>query len=320
MPFTDIFIRRPVLALVVSVSILLIGLQAGFNLSIRQFPKLTDTSIQITTAYPGANADLIRGFISIPIEQAVASTSGVATLTSTSVQNLSIVSLKLDIDADPDRVMTEVLAKMSQVGDDLPAKASAPQVTQELGSSTALMYLSFASGSIETAGITEFLSRSVKPRLAAIQGVGEAEIIGGDEPALRIWLDPDRMAARGVTAGDIVTALGRDNVIAAAGQIRGNLVEMVVDADTMARAPATFADIVLRSAGVAQIKLGDVAKVEIGPRDNATSSMFDGRKAVFIAIHASAKANPLTVVDKVRGVLPDIRSHIPPQMSLDVAY
>ena len=194
MAFTDIFIKRPVLAMVVSLLILLIGAQAGFKLPIRQYPELSNTTITVTTVYPGANADLIQGFITVPIQQAVASTEGIDTLVASSTQNVSTVTLNLKLDADPDRAMTDVLSKVAQVKGILPREADNSIVTKKTGEGYALMYLSFNSKVMNGSQISDYLNRVVQPKLQTIDGVANAEILGGQVFAMRIWLDPDRMA------------------------------------------------------------------------------------------------------------------------------
>src|SRR5690606_30934595 len=228
--FTDIFIRRPVLATVVSLLILLIGLQAGLSLQIRQYPELSSTTITVTTSYPGANADLIKGFITTPIEQAVASAEGIDTLVSSSKQNVSTVTLNLRLNADPDRAMADVLSKVNQVQGVLPPEATDPVVTKQTGEGFALMYISFNSEVMDSSQITDYLTRVVQPALQSVDGVANAEIFGGQTFAMRVWLNPERMAALDITPGDVRSALERNNFTAAAGQIKGDLVQTSINA------------------------------------------------------------------------------------------
>ena len=211
MRFTDIFIKRPVLATVVSLLILLVGAQAGFKLPIRQYPELSNTTITIITTYPGANADLIQGFITVPIQQAVASAEGIDTLVASSTQNVSTVTLNLKLDADPDRAMTDVLSKAAQVKGILPREANDSIVTKQTGEGYALMYLSFNSKVMSASQISDYLTRVVQPKLQTVNGVANAQILGGQVFAMRIWLDPDRMAALGVTPLDVRLALASNN-------------------------------------------------------------------------------------------------------------
>src|SRR5271166_5378306 len=201
--FTDLFIRRPVLASVVSLLILLVGGMAALKLQVRQFPEMSNTTITITTTYPGANADLVKGFITTPLEQAVASAEGIDTLVSNSQQNVSTITLNLRLNANADRAMTDILAKVNQVKYQLPRDAMDPVVVKQAGQGTALLYMSFNSDVLSPAQIPDYINRVVQPRLQTIDGVASAQILGGQNFAMRVWLDPDRMAARGVTAADI---------------------------------------------------------------------------------------------------------------------
>ena len=237
MSFTDIFIRRPVLASVVSLLILLIGLASVFNLSVRQYPRITNTTITVTTAYPGANADLIKGFITTPIQQAVASAEGIDTLTSSSQQNYSVVTLNLRLDANPDRAVADVLSKIQQVKSVLPRESQDPIVVKQTGETTALMYLSFNSKVMTGSQITDYLTRVVQPRLQTINGVANAQILGGQTFAMRIWLNPDKMAALGVTPIDVRNALANNNFITAAGQVKGDFVQTTINAETALNNP-----------------------------------------------------------------------------------
>jgi multidrug efflux pump len=197
MSFTDIFIRRPVLASVVSLMILFVGLASVFNLPVRQFPELTNTTITIMTAYPGANADVIRGFITTPMLQAVASAEGIDTLTSASQQNLSKITLNLRLDANADRAVADVLSKVQQIKNILPRESQDPIVTRQTGDPVALMYISFQSPVMTSSQITDYLTRVIQPRLQTIDGVANAQIFGGQTFAMRVWLNPDKMAAHG---------------------------------------------------------------------------------------------------------------------------
>lgn len=318
--FTDIFIRRPVLASVVSLLILLIGLQALNKLPIRQYPKLSNTTITVTTIYPGANADLIKGFITTPLEQAIASTEGIDTLVSTSTQNQSTVTLNLRLDADPDRAMTDVLSKIQQVKAVLPKEAVDPIVVKQTGDATALMYLSFNSKVLNPSQIADYLARVVQPRLQTVNGVANAQLLGAQTFAMRIWLDPSRMTALSVTPLDVRNALAINNFTSAAGQVKGDFVQTPINAQTSLDNPAEFGKLVVVSRGDALIRLSDIAKIELGPESADSSSVFDGLKAVFIGILATPTANPLTVIDGVRKTVPEIERQLPPGLEMAIAY
>ena len=320
MAITDIFIRRPVLATVVSLLILLIGLQAGLSLQIRQYPELSSTTITVTTSYPGANADLIKGFITTPIEQAVASTEGIDTLVSTSRQNVSTVTLNLRLNADPDRAATDVLSKVNQVKGVLPREANDPIVVKQTGQGFALMYLSFNSDELTGSQITDYLTRVVQPRLQTVDGVANAEILGGQTFAMRIWLDPNRMAALDVTPADVRTALAANNFTSAAGQIKGDFVQTGIEALTSLNSPEAFSRLVVATRQDSLIRLGNIATVELGPQSVDASSVFDGLKAVFVGIYATPTANPLTVITDVRNTMPEIQAQLPPALDAAIAY
>jgi multidrug efflux pump len=320
MSFTDIFIRRPVLATVVSLLILLVGLASAFNLQVRQYPRITNTTITITTTYPGANADLIKGFITTPLQQAVASTEGIDTLTSSSMQNASLITLNLRLDADPDRAVADVLSKIQQVKSILPAESQDPVVVKQTGETTALMYMSFNSAQLTGSQITDYLTRVVQPRLQTINGVANAQILGGQTFAMRIWLNPDKMAALGVTPVDVRNALARNNFTTAAGQVKGDFIQTSINAQTSLDNPAAFGKLVVLTRGDALVRLDDISTIELGPESADSSSVFDGLKAVFIGIFATPTSNPLTVISDVRNAFPDIQKQLPASMEAAIAY
>ncbi len=320
MSFTDIFIRRPVLSSVVSLLILLVGLSSAFNLSVRQYPELSNTTITITTTYPGANADLIKGFITVPIQQAVASAEGIDTLTSSSRQNVSTVTLNLRLNADPDRAVTDVLAKVNQVKSILPREAQDPIVVKQTGESTALMYLSFNSDVLTSSQITDYLTRVVQPKLQTINGVANAQILGGQIFAMRIWLNPEKMAALGITPTDVRTALAANNFTSAAGQIKGDFVQTTINAETSLDSADAFGQLIVAARGDALVRLNDIADIALGAENVDSSSVFDGLKAVFVGIYSTPTANPLSVIADVRKTFPSIESELPPGMKAAIAY
>jgi hydrophobe/amphiphile efflux-1 (HAE1) family protein len=320
MSFTDIFIKRPVLACVVSLLILLVGLQAAFRLQLRQYPELSSTTITITTSYPGANAEVIKGFITTPIAQAVASAEGVDTLVSNSQQNVSTITLNLVLDADADRAIADVLSKVNQVKYVLPREALDPVIVKQTGDSTALLYMSFSSQVLTPAQITDYLTRVVQPKLQTIEGVANAQILGGQTFAMRIWLDPIKMAARGVTPTDVRIALAANNFTAAAGQIKSDFVQTSINAKTSLASASAFADLVIVARGDALVRLGNIAEIELGPESVDSSSVFDGLKAVFIGIYPTPTANPLDVINRVREAFPSITADLPVGVQGAIAY
>jgi len=320
MGFTDIFVRRPVLATVVSLLILLVGLNSAFNLPIRQFPKVSDTTITITTTYPGANADQIKGFITTPLQQAVASTEGIETMKSTSAQNISTITLKLKLDADGDRALSDVLSKVNEVSGDLPREANDPIVQRTTGTPYALMYIGFNSKTMSSSQISDYLDRVVKPQIQAISGVAEAEILGGSTFAMRVWLNPEKMASLGITPLDVSNALAANNFTTAAGQVKGDFTQQNINAQTSLETPAAFEHLVVATRGDTIIRLGQIATVDLGPNSFDSSSAFDGLKAVFLGIQATPDANPLTVIQAVRDSMPEIQRQLPQGLDAQIAF
>lgn len=318
--FTDLFIRRPVLSTVVSLFILLIGLQATFSLAVRQFPELTKTTITITTGYPGADADLIQGFITTPLQQAVASTEGVDVLTSSSQAETSIVTLELRLNADGDKALTEVLTKINQVRNILPREANDPIVTKSTGDDFALMYVDFRSDIMTPSQVTEYLTRVVQPALQSIEGVGSAEILGPKTYAMRLWLDPQRMTALGITADDVNKAIRDNNFISAAGQIKGDFIQFSVKAETDLTEAEAFADLAVASRDGTLIRMRDIGEVELGPQDGNSSTFATGQRALFLAVSGTPGANPLEVSDRVREAFPDLQANYPQGLESSINY
>ncbi len=320
MTFTDLFIRRPVLALVVNLLILLVGARAIYDLPIRQYPRLENTVITVTTVYPGASADLMQGFISTPIEQVVSSAEGIDYLTSSSTQGRSVVTAYIRLNYDQDRAMTDIMAKVQQVRFQLPREANDPIILKSTGQTTALMYIGFSSAELGGAAISDYLTRIVQPLLATVEGVAEAQILGGQTFAMRIWLDPDRMASRGVTASDLAQALRANNVQAAPGQAKGPLTVTNITAGTGLSSAADFEQMVVKADTIRLVRLRDIARVELGPKSSDASVRMNGESAIFIGVQPSPSGNPLNVVEGVRNRLIDIQRTLPPTVKMQVAY
>src|SRR6266481_479378 len=247
MSFTDIFIRRPVLALVVSLLILLIGLKAMTGLQIRQYPKLSNTTITVTTIYPGASPDLMQGFITTPISQAVSTAEGIDYLTASSIQGTSTVTAYIRLNYDPSQALTDIMAKVQQVKFQLPKESQDPIIIKSTGQTTAVMYIGFASQQLGSAAISDYLTRVVQPLLATVDGVASADILGGQTFAMRIWLDPMRLAARGITADEVSAALLANNFQAAPGQTKGYFTLTNITTNTGLTDIAQFRDMVVKS-------------------------------------------------------------------------
>ena len=292
----------------------------AFKLPIRQFPKVSDTTITITTSYPGANADQIKGFITTPIQQAVASTEGIDTLKSTSAQNVSTITMKLRLDADGDRALADVLSKVNEIKSVLPEESNDPVVKRTTGSPYALMYIGFNSKTMTSSQISDYLDRVVRPQLQAINGVASAEILGGATFAMRVWLDPDKMASFAITPLDVANALASNNFTTAAGQVKSDFVQKNINAQTSLEKPEDFANLVVADRGDTIIKLGQIATINLGPQDFESSSSFDGLKAVFMGINVTPDANPLTVIKAVADAMPDIQRQLPAGLEAQIAY
>ena len=320
MAFTDPFIRRPVLATVVSLLIVLLGLQAFDKLTIRQYPQLENALITVTTAYPGANAETIQGYITQPLQQSLASAEGIDYMTSVSRQNVSTVSIYARIGADSDRLFTELLAKANEVKNQLPQDAEDPVLSKEAADASALMYISFYSDQLSNPQITDYLSRVIQPKLATLPGMAEAEILGNQVFAMRLWLDPLKMAAYELSASDINDAVRQYNFLAAAGEVKGEYVLTSINAGTDLKSPQAFAAIPLKTIGDSRVLLGDVARVEMGAQSYDSISSFDGTPSVYIAIKGTPSANPLDVIKEVRQIMPEIEAQLPPNLKVSIAY
>ena len=320
MTFTDPFIRRPVLATVVSLLIVLLGIQAYSKLVIRQYPQMENALITVTTAYPGANAETIQGYITQPLQQSLASAEGIDYMTSVSRQNFSIISIYARIGADSDRLFTELLAKANEVKNKLPQDAEDPVLSKEAADASALMYVSFYSSQLNNPQITDYLSRVIQPRLATLPGMAEAEILGNQVFAMRLWLDPVRLAGFGLTAADVTDAVRRYNFLSAAGEIKGEYVVTSINATTELKSAEAFAAIPLKTNGDSRVLLGDVARVEMGAENYNTVSSFDGIPSVYIGIKGTPSSNPLDVIKEVRRIMPELESQLPPSLKVSIAY
>ena len=320
MAFTDPFIRRPVLASVVSLLILLLGFQAWNKLQIRQYPQMENALITVTTAYPGANAETIQGYITQPLQQSLASAEGIDYMTSVSRQNFSIISIYARIGADSDRLFTELLTKANEVRNKLPQDSEDPVLSKEAADASALMYISFYSKEMSNPQITDYLSRVIQPKLATLPGMAEAEILGNQLFAMRLWIDPVRLAGYGLSASDVTDAVRRYNFLSAAGEVKGEYVVTSINATTELKSAEAFAAIPLKTSGDSRVLLGDVARVEMGAENYDTVSSFDGTPSVYIGIKATPGANPLDVIKEVRKLMPELESQLPPNLKASIAY
>ncbi|MCP3468538.1 efflux RND transporter permease subunit [Bradyrhizobium sp. CCGUVB23] len=320
MAFTELFIRRPVLSIVVSLLILLIGLRAATVLPIRQYPKLSNTVVNITTSYPGASADMIQGFITTPLEQAVASAQGVDFTTSSSVLGTSAIQVYIKLNFDPNEALTEVLSKVNSVRYLIPKEANDPVVTKSTGQTTAVIYMAFSSEELTASAISDYLSRVVQPVLSTVDGVAAADILGGQSFAMRLWLDPARMAGHGVSPADVSTAIAANNFQSAAGQAKGYFIVSDVTANTDLRSVDDFKRMVVKANDGGFVRIEDIATVELAAQTADVSIAMNGEHAIFIGVQASPQGNPLNIVRDVRALFPEMERNLPPSMKMNVAY
>lgn len=318
--FTDLFIKRPVLSLVISVMIVLLGAQAFFEIQVRQYPELETSVISITTAYPGASAELIQGFISTPIQQAVSSTAGIDYLRSSSSNSVSTVEVHMKLGIDADIALTEVSTKVSSIREELPAEAQDPVIAKTSATGFALAYYGFYSETLSDVEVTDYLLRTIQPALSTIKGVAQAEILGGKTYSMRIWMDPIRMAALKVSAADIVNAIGAENYQSAAGQTRSSLVQTNVNLITDTADPEIFKRFIIRDEGANAVRLGEVADVALGAENYDSLVMFDGVPSIYIGILGTSDGNPLTTIKLVTAELDRIKNSFPPGLKVAIAY
>src|SRR5438067_1448208 len=321
MKFTDLFVKRPVLAVVVSLVILIAGLQSIRALSVRQYPRSDIAVVNVTTAYVGANADLVRGFITTPLERVIASADGIDYVESSSAQGLSTITVHLKLNYDTNAALTQIQAKVAQVRNDLPPEAEAPIIDlQTADNQFASIYLGFSSDDLDPNQITDYLTRVVQPKLSAISGVQRADILGARTFAMRIWLKPDKMAALGISPSAVREALARNNYLSALGRTKGSMVSVNLMANTDLRTPEEFRQLVVKKAGNVIVRLGEVADVVLGAEDYEQDVRFNGEAATFMGVWVLPTANSLDVIRQVRATIPQIQAQLPAGMKVGVPY
>src|SRR5437764_5823902 len=321
MKITDLFIKRPVLAICVSLVILIAGLQAIRSLSVRQYPRSDIAVVQVSTVYVGANADLVRGFITTPLERVIASADGIDYMESSSAQGVSTITVHLKLNYDTNAALTQIQAKVAQVRNRLPPQAEAPIIDlQTADNQFASIYLGFSSTDLDPNQITDYLTRVVQPKLSAITGVQRADILGARTFAMRIWLKPDPMAAHAVAPSTVRDALGRNNYLSALGQTKGSMVSVNLVANTDLRTPEEFRQLVVKEQGGVVVRLGEIADVELGAENYEQDVRFNGEAATFMGVWVLPAANTLDVIAKVREAIPQIKAQLPAGMQLGVPY
>jgi multidrug efflux pump len=321
MRITDLFVRRPVLAIVVNLVILIAGLQSIRALSVRQYPRSDIAVVRVSTAYVGANADLVRGFITTPLERVIASADGIDYMESSSAQGLSTITVHLRLNYDTNAALTQVQSKVAQVRNDLPPEAEAPVIEVENADTQfAALYLSFASSDLDQNQITDYLVRVVQPRLSAISGVQRADILGDRTFAMRIWLKPEQMAAHGISPSQLREALARNNYLSALGRTKGSMVSVNLVANTDLRTAEEFRQLVVKQADGVVVRVGDIADVVLGAENYEADVRFNGQTAVFMGVWVLPTANSLDVIRRVRAEMPVIQAQMPVGMHAGIPY
>lgn len=321
MRLTDLFIKRPVLAIVVNLVILIAGLQSIRALSVRQYPRSDIAVVKVATVYVGANADLVRGFITTPLERVIANADGIDYMESSSAQGISTITVHLKLNYDTNAALTQIQAKVAQVRNDLPPEAEAPIIELETADTQfAAIYLSFSSADLDQNQITDYLTRVVQPRLSAISGVQRADILGNRTFAMRIWLKPDKMAALGISPTELREALARNNYLSALGRTKGSMVSVNLVANTDLRTPEEFRQLVVKKDGSVIVRLGEIADVVLGAENYEQDVRFNGETATFMGVWVLPTANSLDVIRAVRQAMPDIKAQVPAGMKVGIPY
>jgi len=321
MKFTDLFVKRPVLAMVVNLVILIAGLQAIRTLSVRQYPRSDISVVTVRTAYIGANADLVRGFITTPLERVIASADGIDYLESSSAQGLSTITVHLKLNYDTNAALTQVQAKVAQVRNDLPPEAEAPVIELATADTEfASMYIGFSSDQLDQNQITDYLVRVVQPKLAAVSGVQRADILGSRTFAMRVWLKPEKMAALGIAPNDVRVALSENNYLSAIGRTKGSMTSVNLVANTDLKNVEEFRQLVVKQKDGVVVRLGEIADVVLGAEDYESNVQFNGQGATFMGIWVLPTANSLDVIKRVRAEIPEIQSQLPAGMKVGIPY
>src|SRR6266568_2255916 len=315
MKLTDLFIKRPVLAIVVNLVILIAGIQSIRSLSVRQYPRSDIAVIQVTTVYVGANADLVRGFITTPLERVIASADGIDYMESTSAQGVSTITVHLKLNYDTNAALTQIQAKVAQVRNDLPPEAQVPVIDlQTADQQIAAMYLGFSSKELDQNQITDYLTRVVQPKLSAVSGVQRADILGARVFAMRVWLKPEKMAARGISPSQVRDTLGNNNYLSALGSTKGSMVSVNLVANTNLKTAEDFRQLVVKEDKGVVVRLSDIADVVLGAEDYDQEVRFNGQSATFMGIWVLPTANSLDVVKRVREDMKQVQAQLPAGM------
>ncbi|MFN8095825.1 MAG: efflux RND transporter permease subunit [Vicinamibacteria bacterium] len=318
---TDVFVRRPVLAIVVNLVILIAGLWSVRALSVRQYPRSDVAVVNVATVYVGASADLVRGFITTPLERVIASADGIDYLESSSAQGVSTITVHLKLNYDTNAALTQIQAKVAQVRNQLPPEAEAPVIElQTADSQSAAMYIGFASDQLDPNQVTDYLTRVVQPRLSSISGVQRADILGGRTFAMRVWLRPEKMAALGISPSDVQDALAKNNYLSALGRTKGSMVSVNLVANTDLQTPEEFRQVVVKEKAGTVVRLGEIADVVLGAESYDEDVRFNGQNATFMGVWVLPTANSLDVIERVRGAMKEVEAQLPKGMTAGIPY
>lgn len=320
MKFTDIFIHKPVLAIVISLVLLVLGLRSVANLPVLQYPRTENAVITVTTVYYGADPDVVAGFITTPLEQAISQANGIDYLTSNSKNSISVITANLKLNFDTNAALTEINAKINSVLNQLPPEAQQPTLSVKIGATTDAMYIGFSSDVLSPNQITDYLTRAVQPKLQSVNGIQLAEILGGKNFALRAWLDPNKLAAYALTASDVSAALAKNDFLSGLGNSKGSMIQVNLTANTNLHSVDEFKQLIIKQENGVLIRLQDVATVSLGTDDYESSVSFDGNKAVYIGLQVAPNANLLDVIAKVREVFPSIQEQLPTGLAGKIVY
>ncbi|OOF81626.1 transporter [Rodentibacter ratti] len=319
MKFTDIFIRRPVLAVSISLLIIILGLQAISKLAVREYPKMTTTVITVTTAYPGADANLIQAFVTSKLEESIAQADNIDYMSSSSAPSSSSITVKMKLNTDPAGALADVLAKVNAVRSELPSGIEDPTVASSSGG-TGIMYISFRSNKLDSSQVTDYINRVVKPQFFTIEGVAEVQIFGAAEYAMRIWLDPQKMAAQNLSASQVMSALSVNNIQTAAGSDNGYYVSYRNKVETTTKSVEQLGNLIVASNGDDLVRLRDIATVELNKESDNSRATANGGESVVLGINPTSSANPLTVAEKIRPLYASIQKQLPDSMESDILY
>ncbi len=318
--FTDIFIKKPVLAIVLSLIILILGARSLSELTVREYPKVEDTLVTVQTAYPGASANVVQGFITMPLERAIASSEGIDYITSSSTEGVSTIQVFMKLNYNPNAALAEVLSQVNSVLNQLPKQSQLPVITKTSVTNLAYLYLAFTSNSLSSSQMTDYLTRAVQPKVQSVSGVGQVMIYGNKQFGMRIWLNPKKMAEFNVTPVQVSQALANNNYISSNGYTKGNYIQVNISADTLLNSVRQFKNLVVANDGGTLIRIKDIGTVEMGSISYDAGNIMNGKKAVVMGIFTTPTANPLTVVKNIRKMIPSLKRELPAHIKLRVAF